>query len=239
MGILVRRPGLSRPVVVVVACVAVLTLGSGTANAKTVSASKWVTAVCAAETKLHSAVQTKFDALNAASSAGDVAATKAALVGVVAALVAPTKTLLSSLNNSGVPKITNGTKIAQTYVSTVQSLAKQLPDFKSKLAALPTTDMATFMNAANAVLTPLMHVTQAADKKVQTLDKDGTVATPLGRCGGVFAAGGGRSGNSAPSTTTPGGGTGQGAGTPATSAPAGGTGGGSGGGAPASVRSST
>jgi hypothetical protein len=187
----------------VVACAALLTLGFASESAKSITASKWVTTVCKAETKLHSAVQGRFDALNAAASAGDVAAVKSAFVNLVGALQAPTKTLLSSLQKAGVPNVTNGKQIASTYVSTVQTVVKNLPALKTKVEAIQATDLAAFMAALNPALAPL-NVTKTADSKVQTLDTDGKVATALGNCGGVFAAGGGQSGGNnanTPSTT--------------------------------------
>ena len=113
------------------------TLGGATATSKTVSSSKWVKAVCAAETKVRSATTSKFEALNAASKAGDASKTKAAFVALLDSLPGPTKTLLSSVKKAGVPKVTNGKKIAQAYVTAIQAIEKALPGVQKQAAALP------------------------------------------------------------------------------------------------------
>ena len=60
-----------------------VTSAGATAASKTVSPSKWVKAVCAAEAKVRSASTSKFEALNAASKAGDASKTKAAFVALL------------------------------------------------------------------------------------------------------------------------------------------------------------
>ena len=53
------------------------------------------------------------------------------------ALPGPTKTLLSSVKKAGVPKVTNGKKIAQAYVTALQAIEKALPGIEKQAAALP------------------------------------------------------------------------------------------------------
>jgi hypothetical protein len=168
--------------------------GATVSGAKTVSASKWVKAVCAAETKIKSAAASKFDTLNAAAKAGDVEAAKAAFVSLIGALPGPSKTLLLSLKKAGVPKIRNGKQIAKTYVTALKDIQKALPGIKTQAEALPTSDLDTLKTAARATNAPIESVTKAANAKVGTLDGTGKVAPALGACGGVFAVGGGSEG---------------------------------------------
>jgi hypothetical protein len=217
------RRGVSRPLVLVAAIsLGVLTLGFGVPSAKLVSASKWVKTVCAAETKLHSAVSDKFAALNAALSAGDAAGAKTAFVAFVGALPGPTKTLLSSLGKAGVPKVTNGKKIAQLYVNTDQAVAKALPGMKTQAEGLPTSDTKTFKTAGQKVLNTIKNPTEAATSKILTLDTDMQVNTQLTNCGGVYAVGGGGQSSGGQSGSGQGGG-GQGGSTPPPSGQGGGT----------------
>ena len=134
--------------------------------------------------------------MNAAGARNDVAGAKAALVDLVDHVPSAVKTLVSSLNKAGVPKITNGKKITQTYVNTLHSIAKTITSVKAQLEALPTDNPTAFNSGAQALIKPTGTEAQTANARVQTLDTQGKVYTPLQSCGGVFALSGGSQGGS-------------------------------------------
>ncbi len=213
--------GRARVLVVTGVCVGVLALGIAPASAKTVSASKYVTAVCVAQTKANASLQSKFNALNTVFAGADPAATKTALINVIAAAPPALKTMLSSLKKAGEPKVTNGKQIARANLATLQSTLSVLPSVQTQLAALPTTTTAALKAAAQGIIGPLQTATQTGNDKAKALDKDGTVMTPINNmCGEVGNIGGGSGSGSGNNSSN--------GGQPS------GTGGSSGGGAPAS-----
>jgi hypothetical protein len=208
-----QRPGSRVFVGVVVGAVALLTFGVGTASAKPVSASKWGKGVCAAWTtfRSNSALATQFSAVTAAAAGDtpDVAVLKSALASFFDAAPPVLQTLSSQFKKAGEPTITNGKKIAQTYVSAVDSLAQLLTSDKAKLPTLPS-DPAALKSAVGDMFNASSNAFQGADQKVKTLDKDRKVKKALADCGGSLsgaassaAPSGGASSGGAPSGAPP------------------------------------
>jgi flagellar motor switch protein FliG len=181
-------------------CLAILQLGFGGQSAKPVAVSKWVTAVCTAETTLKSSATSEFSALQASAAANpfDPATAKSVLVNFLQTATPEAQRLASQLKAAGAPQITNGAKVAQLYVSTAQSLAASLAADLPQVIAIASSGL----KGLDTATTMHQSATQMANQQVKKLLKDNKVDRELVDCGGVFALGSGR-GHSRPSTTAP------------------------------------
>jgi len=146
-------------------------------------AAQWVTAVCAAETSLHGTLQGELDAIK---SKADAASQKQGFVDFISGLPAQLKTLERAIKQSGAPNVTNGKKIAKTYISTLNAILKKLPSLKSQAEALPTSSQQALQSAGMAIGQAIDAIKQKGDSKVSSLDSSGTLAPNLGTCGGTF-----------------------------------------------------
>jgi hypothetical protein len=147
----------------------------------------WVVAVCGAQTTALVASKPASDALNTAIQAGDATVAKSAIQDFLGGLSRPTKALLTSAKQAGVPDVANGKDIAHAYVKALKAIIKTLPAVQAQASSLPTTSVDALQTAAKALIAKLDGVVQKVGDKILTLDTDRVINSGLQSCGGVYA----------------------------------------------------
>jgi hypothetical protein len=116
---------------------------SGNSPAGTVSATRYVAAVCTSVASWYRGLQTRTGTLShEVTPRTPPAAGKKALESFLALSVADTETAAGALRAAGVPNVSNGTKIARTLVGAFEHANGTLKGLSARVAAMPASNSA-------------------------------------------------------------------------------------------------
>jgi hypothetical protein len=124
--------------------------GCGSSDSSKVSASKYVSAVCAAISPLEKDVVTRSSALNNTTAANATEAKKT-LQGFLTAVEQDATNALNKIQSAGAPDISGGKAVAATVVKAFTELRDAMRVALTKSNSLPTDSPTSFKTAAQAL----------------------------------------------------------------------------------------
>jgi hypothetical protein len=126
---------------------------AGTADAATVSPSKWAPKFCTALETWSNTIAEEGSSLQTTLSGqtGNLTAARDELVSFLGKSVAATQTAVTAMKKAGTPSSANGDKIAGKFVTGLQAVQKEFVKAKAKAAAISTTDATAFATTGKEI----------------------------------------------------------------------------------------